>query len=144
MILLPIERCREQAKSSLCGCRRTLDQQHFLDCRRSVGKLLLLDPLSLNFLWLTFNNHILRDSDVLWQVSDEATDGCVIVEEWKNPEGFCGSSYRPQQSNGHSAHNSRIVEGCNCVEKIHIELPYPMRCSGTNMVCHETSGSRSL
>ena len=83
MILLLIERWREEAIESLCGSRRRLNKQHFLDCRRPIRNPLLVDLPALNFLSPTFNNHILGCSDVLWQLSGEALDGCVIVEEWK-------------------------------------------------------------
>ena len=89
----------------------------------AVGNSWYVDPPPLNLLSFTFNKHILGGSNVLWQLSDEAADGCAIVEERKNPEGFCDSSCRPQPSNGYRAHHSPIFEGCNCIDKIHIELP---------------------
>ena len=75
-----------------------------------------MDPPPLNFLSSTFNNHILSGSNVSWQPSEEAADGCVIVQERKNPKGFYGSSCRPQSSNGYRAHHSRIFDSCNCVD----------------------------
>ena len=90
---------------------------------QTIQEASVVDLLRLNFLSLTFNNHILCGSDALRQLFDEAADGCGIVQEWKNPEGFCGSSCRPQPSNGHKAHHSRIFEGLNFVDMIHIELP---------------------
>ena len=96
---------------------------------KAIRKTLLVDPPPLKFLSLIFINHILGGSasDILWQLSDEVADGCVIANEWKNPVGFYGSLCRPQPSNGHRAHHSRIFEGRSCVDKIHIEPQYRWR-----------------
>ena len=108
-----MERRRKQAKNSFCGSRRRI----FLTTEDQLGTL-----SSWTFHHSTFLS-TLSSSDVLWQLSDKTVDCRVIVEEWKNPEGFYASSWPrwPQPAKGHGAHHSCSFEGRNCIVKIHIK-----------------------